>query len=109
MVLSAHHDHFGIGEPDAVINVGVSGPGVVRKAIDQRAPGLIQLVALKVHHRALGVKMPLTHQVGAIAGARQFAREGVCKVVGDRSLAPAHAQDAGVPLVLAGPERGPRR
>ena len=35
VVLSAHHDHFGIGEPDAVINVGVSGPGVVKKAIDR--------------------------------------------------------------------------
>ena len=27
--------YLGIGEPDAVINVGVSGPGVVRKAIDR--------------------------------------------------------------------------
>ncbi|MBC7360232.1 MAG: PFL family protein [Desulfacinum sp.] len=27
--------YLGVGEPDAVINVGVSGPGVVRKAIDR--------------------------------------------------------------------------
>ena len=27
--------YMGIGEPDAVINVGVSGPGVVKKAIDR--------------------------------------------------------------------------
>ncbi len=27
--------YLGIGEPDAVINVGVSGPGVVKKAIDR--------------------------------------------------------------------------
>ena len=35
--------YLGIGEPDAVINVGVSGPGVVRKAIDRARsaePGL---------------------------------------------------------------------
>jgi uncharacterized protein (UPF0210 family) len=27
--------YLGVGEADAVINVGVSGPGVVRKAIDR--------------------------------------------------------------------------
>jgi hypothetical protein len=27
--------YLGVGEPDAVINVGVSGPGVVKKAIDR--------------------------------------------------------------------------
>jgi uncharacterized protein (UPF0210 family) len=27
--------YLGVGEPDAVINVGVSGPGVVRKAVDR--------------------------------------------------------------------------
>ncbi len=35
--------YLGIGEPDAVINVGVSGPGVVKKAIDrafQHSPGI---------------------------------------------------------------------
>jgi hypothetical protein len=34
---------LGVGEPDTVINVGVSGPGVVKKALDRRArqiPGL---------------------------------------------------------------------
>jgi len=35
--------YLGVGEPDAVINVGVSGPGVVKKAIDRAVlhdPGL---------------------------------------------------------------------
>jgi hypothetical protein len=35
--------YLGIGQPDAVINVGVSGPGVVKKAIDRalaNAPGM---------------------------------------------------------------------
>ena len=27
--------YLGVGEPDVVINVGVSGPGVVKKAIDR--------------------------------------------------------------------------
>jgi uncharacterized protein (UPF0210 family) len=31
--------YLGIGEPDAVINVGVSGPGVVKKAIDRAMAG----------------------------------------------------------------------
>lgn len=30
--------YLGIGEADAVINVGVSGPGVVQKAIDGSYP-----------------------------------------------------------------------
>ena len=27
--------YLGVGEPDVVINVGVSGPGVVKKALDR--------------------------------------------------------------------------
>ena len=80
--------YLGVGEPDAVINVGVSGPGVVKKAIDramsqEKSPSfgdiaeVIKTTAYKVT------------RVGEIIGREVAAKLGVRFGVVDLSLAPA--------------------
>jgi len=79
--------YLGVGEPDAVINVGVSGPGVVRRAIDRaRAadPGL-DLGALSETIKRTAFKVT---RVGELIGRRVAARLGVPFGVVDLSLAP---------------------
>jgi hypothetical protein len=79
--------YLGIGEADAVINVGVSGPGVVRKAIDRaleahpdmdlgRLSELIKRTAYKVT------------RVGELIGREVAERLGIAFGVVDLSLAP---------------------
>jgi uncharacterized protein (UPF0210 family) len=79
--------YLGVGEPDAVINVGVSGPGVVRKAIDRARsakPGL-DLGELSELIKKTAFKVT---RVGELIG-RQVARSlGVPFGVVDLSLAP---------------------
>ncbi len=79
--------YLGTGEPDAVINVGVSGPGVVRKAIDR---------AMSTRTRTLGdiadvIKRTAfkVTRVGEIIGREVAERLGVPFGVADLSLAPA--------------------
>ncbi|MDY6909397.1 MAG: PFL family protein [Thermodesulfobacteriota bacterium] len=79
--------YLGVGEPEAVINVGVSGPGVVKKAIDRALsanPGqdlgklseIIKRTAFKVT------------RVGELIGREVAHRLGVPFGVVDLSLAP---------------------
>lgn len=79
--------YLGVGEPDSVINVGVSGPGVVKKAVDRaRAanPGL-DLGELSEIIKRTAFKVT---KVGELIG-RHVARElGVQFGVVDLSLAP---------------------
>ena len=82
--------YFGVGEPDVVINVGVSGPGVVRKAIDRAmrngsAPTL-GAVAEVIKRTAYKVT-----RVGEIIGEDVARRLGVPFGVADLSLAPTPA------------------
>jgi uncharacterized protein (UPF0210 family) len=79
--------YLGVGEPDAVINVGVSGPGVVRKAIDRaRAadPGL-DLGGLSEVIKRTAFRVT---RVGELIGREVAARLGVPFGVVDLSLAP---------------------
>ena len=79
--------YLGVGEPDAVINVGVSGPGVVRKAIDRaRAadPGL-DLGGLSEVIKRTAFRVT---RVGELIGREVAGRLGVPFGVVDLSLAP---------------------
>jgi uncharacterized protein (UPF0210 family) len=79
--------YLGIGEPDAVINMGVSGPGVVKKAIDRaRAadPGLdLGKLSETIKHTAFKVT-----RVGELIGRHVAGKLGVPFGVIDLSLAP---------------------
>ncbi len=79
--------YLGVGEPDAVINVGVSGPGVVKKAIDRAraADPTLDLGKLSetIKHTAFRVT-----RVGELIGRQVAAKLGVPFGVADLSLAP---------------------
>jgi len=79
--------YLGIGEPDAVINVGVSGPGVVKKAIDRA-----RAVSNDLHLGRLSEIIKRTAykvtRVGELIGREVAARLGVPFGVVDLSLAP---------------------
>lgn len=82
--------YLGVGEPDVVINVGVSGPGVVRKAIDRAmengSAATLGDVAEVIKRTAYKVT-----RVGEIIGEDVARRLGVPFGVADLSLAPTPA------------------
>ncbi len=86
--------YLGVGEPDVVINVGVSGPGVVKKAIDRaisgglpggRRPTLLDIAEV-IKRTAFKVT-----RVGEIIGKEVAARLNAPFGVADLSLAPTPA------------------
>ena len=91
--------YLGVGEPDVVINVGVSGPGVVKKALDRafEAKGdylTITDAAEVIKHTAYKVT-----RVGEIIGNEVAQRLNLPFGVADLSLAPTPA------VAGAGPSR----
>jgi uncharacterized protein (UPF0210 family) len=79
--------YLGVGEPDAVINVGVSGPGVVKKAIDRARAANPRLDLGELSDIIKKTAFKVT-RVGELIG-RQVARSlGVPFGVVDLSLAP---------------------
>ncbi|MCL5405944.1 MAG: PFL family protein [Deltaproteobacteria bacterium] len=78
---------LGVGEPDSVINVGVSGPGVVKKALERARevnPGLdLGQISEIIKHTAFKVT-----KVGELIGRRVADGLGVPFGVADLSLAP---------------------
>ena len=83
--------YLGVGEPDVVINVGVSGPGVVKKAIDRALehsrnggkPMTLLDVAEVIKRTAYKVT-----RVGEMIGNEVAQRLGLPFGVADLSLAP---------------------
>lgn len=79
--------YLGIGEADAVINVGVSGPGVVRKAIDRAVASNPDLnlgqISEIIKHTAYKVT-----RIGELIGREVAQRLGIKFGVVDLSLAP---------------------
>ncbi len=79
--------YLGIGEPDAVINVGVSGPGVVKKAIDRalaaRPDMPLGLISEEIKRTAYKVT-----RIGELIGREVAERLGTQFGVVDLSLAP---------------------
>lgn len=84
--------YLGVGEPDVVINVGVSGPGVVKKAIDRAivrgvnsAGKPITLLDMADVIKTTAYKVT---RVGQMIGAEVAHRLGLPFGVADLSLAP---------------------
>jgi hypothetical protein len=87
----------GIGEPDAVINVGVSGPGVVRSAISkpELASADIGQIAEVIKRTAFKIT-----RMGQLVGTEAAARLGVPFGIVDLSLAPTPAVGDSVAHIL---------
>lgn len=81
--------YLGVGEPDVVINVGVSGPGVVKKAID-RAMAAGESGGITLGEVAEVIKRTAykVTRVGEIIGKEVADRLGIPFGVADLSLAP---------------------
>lgn len=79
--------YLGVGESDAVINVGVSGPGVVKKAIDRAVeenPGMdLRQISELIKRTAYKVT-----RVGELIGREVAQKMGIRFGVVDLSLAP---------------------
>ncbi len=86
--------YLGIGEPDAEINVGVSGPGVVKKAVDralEKDPGL-DLGSISEVIKKTAYKVT---RVGELIGREVAKRLSIRFGVVDLSLAPTpHVGDS---------------
>jgi uncharacterized protein (UPF0210 family) len=74
----------GIGEPEAVLNVGVSGPGVVNHAV-QQAPADLPLHELAEVIKKLSFKLA---RAGELVGREAARRLGIPFGIIDLSLAP---------------------
>ena len=87
--------YLGVGEPDVVINVGVSGPGVVKKAIDRALAagrneqgGRLTLLDMAEVIKRTAYKVT---RVGEMIGTEVARRLGIPFGVADLSLAPTPA------------------
>jgi uncharacterized protein (UPF0210 family) len=86
----------GAGEPDCVINVGVSGPGVVRSAIEQ-APRDADLTAVAEIIKKTAFKIT---RMGQLVGSEASLALGVPFGIVDLSLAPTPAVGDSVAHIL---------
>ena len=85
----------GVGEADCVINVGVSGPGVVYHALQSVKGASFDVVAETVKRTAFQVT-----RMGQIVGQEASARLGVPFGIVDLSLAPTPAAGDSVARIL---------
>lgn len=87
----------GTGEPDCVINVGVSGPGVVRSAIEKYPDASINEIADIIKKTAFKVT-----RMGQLVGSKASEMLGVPFGIVDLSLAPTPAVGDSVAHILEG-------
>jgi uncharacterized protein (UPF0210 family) len=85
----------GIGEPDTVLNVGVSGPGVVLRAIQKEPDADFGELADIIKRTAFKVT-----RMGELVGRAASAKLGVPFGIVDLSLAPTPAQGDSVARIL---------
>lgn len=85
----------GIGEPDCVINVGVSGPGVVRAALAKHPEADLNQVADVIKKTAFKIT-----RMGQLVGTEASKRLGVPFGIVDLSLAPTPAVGDSVAHIL---------
>ena len=85
----------GIGEPDCVVNVGVSGPGVVLRAVEN-APG-VDLGELASVIKRTAFKIT---RMGELVGRAASTKLGVPFGIVDLSLAPTPARGDSVARIL---------
>jgi uncharacterized protein (UPF0210 family) len=76
----------GIGEPECVINVGVSGPGVVKKAVETVGDGDFGILAETIKKTAFKIT-----RMGELVGRTAARKLGVPFGIVDLSLAPTPA------------------
>jgi uncharacterized protein (UPF0210 family) len=85
----------GIGEPDTVINVGVSGPGVVLRAVEAHPEADLGTLAAIIKRTAFKVT-----RMGELAGRAASRKLGVPFGIVDLSLAPTPARGDSVARIL---------
>ncbi len=85
----------GVGEPECVLNVGVSGPGVVCHALQQVKGQPFDVVAETVKKTAFQVT-----RMGQLVGVEAYQRLGVPFGIVDLSLAPTPAVGDSVARIL---------
>lgn len=85
----------GVTEPDVVINVGVSGPGVVKRTLDKVKGQSITTVVETIKKTAFKIT-----RVGQLVGSLAAERLGVEFGIVDLSLAPTPARGDSVAEVL---------
>lgn len=85
----------GVGEPDCIINVGVSGPGVVRAALSKAPDADITEVADIIKKTAFKIT-----RMGQLVGMEASRRLGVPFGIVDLSLAPTPAVGDSVAHIL---------
>jgi uncharacterized protein (UPF0210 family) len=85
----------GVSEPDAVINVGISGPGVVLQAIEQAGSTDLGSIAETIKRTAFKVT-----RMGELVGRKVSERLGVEFGIVDLSLAPTPADRDSVARVV---------
>jgi uncharacterized protein (UPF0210 family) len=85
----------GIGEPDTVINVGVSGPGVVLRAVQQHPDVDFGTLATIIKRTAFKIT-----RMGELAGLAASRKLGVPFGIVDLSLAPTPAPGDSVARIL---------
>ena len=85
----------GVGEPECVINVGVSGPGVVHHALQQVKGAPFDVVAESIKKTAFQIT-----RMGQLVAQEASARLGVPFGVVDLSLAPTPAVGDSVARIL---------
>ncbi|MBP0960590.1 MAG: PFL family protein [Oscillospiraceae bacterium] len=85
----------GVGEPDCVINVGVSGPGVVRAAVAKYPDADISQIADVIKKTAFKIT-----RMGQLVGSRASKMLGVPFGIVDLSLAPTPAVGDSVAHIL---------
>ena len=85
----------GIGEPDCVINVGVSGPGVVRSAVSKMPDASINEIADVIKKTAFKIT-----RMGQLVGNEASKALGVPFGIVDLSLAPTPAVGDSVAHIL---------
>ncbi|OCG40344.1 PFL family protein [Gilliamella sp. Bif1-4] len=85
----------GVGEADCVINVGVSGPGVVKRAIEKAKGQPFDIVAETIKKTAFKIT-----RMGQLVGKEASERLGVKFGIVDLSLAPTPAIGDSVAHIL---------
>lgn len=86
----------GVGEPEYAVNIGVSGPGVVKRAVESMPPDAdIGLLAEKIKRVAFKIT-----RMGELVGQEAARRLGVPFGIVDLSLAPTPAVGDSVAEIL---------
>ncbi|MBQ8162349.1 MAG: PFL family protein [Clostridia bacterium] len=85
----------GVGEPECAINVGVSGPGVVKRALEQVKGQPFDIVAETIKRTAFKIT-----RVGQLVAREASQRLGIPFGIVDLSLAPTPARGDSVAHIL---------